>query len=334
MAYAKIALFEDFVASDLAEEAYLHKCLVGYFPALMHDRFAPAIESHPLRREIVATVVANAIVNEGGMAFVSRMMESSGAGASLIAKAFVAACAILGLDEVRARINALDNELVAARQIELHLDVIAVLRRQALWLLHYAARIEEGVPRLPIAETVERYARPMDAVRAVIRRRVAEPAEADAPTDIDRKLARDVALLPWLASAGDIIDAAQAFDKPLELAADIYFELGARLGLDELRQRAAGLGLSEHWERLAASRLLDDLYHHQRALLFSLLPAAGEDASVENIVDALLARVEASFARARTLIAEMELGGGLSVAKLSLATSQIRELVTLASGPR
>ena len=48
----------------------------------LRERFADAIREHPLRREIIATVVVNQMVNLSGISFDHRMTEDTGASRS------------------------------------------------------------------------------------------------------------------------------------------------------------------------------------------------------------------------------------------------------------
>ncbi|TIS93302.1 NAD-glutamate dehydrogenase domain-containing protein, partial [Mesorhizobium sp.] len=59
LAYAKIVLFSDIVASDVPDDLHFDRDLMGYFPDRMAKKYAAEIHGHRLRREIIARVVAN-----------------------------------------------------------------------------------------------------------------------------------------------------------------------------------------------------------------------------------------------------------------------------------
>src|SRR5208337_254463 len=65
LAYAKIDLKSDLIGSAVPDDPYLGRALISYFPPLMRERFAGEIHAHPLRREIIATSLANDIINSG-----------------------------------------------------------------------------------------------------------------------------------------------------------------------------------------------------------------------------------------------------------------------------
>src|SRR5206468_5342127 len=79
MAWAKIHLQHALLASALPDDPLLEAYLVGYFPAVVGERFADAVHAHPLRREIVVTEVANTLVDEMGATFVHRVTRDTGA---------------------------------------------------------------------------------------------------------------------------------------------------------------------------------------------------------------------------------------------------------------
>src|SRR5690606_20638054 len=79
ISYTKIVLAEQILASDLPGDPYLHSVLVEYFPTPLRERFGDAIAQHPLRREIVTTMVVNDMVNRCGSTFAFRLNEETGA---------------------------------------------------------------------------------------------------------------------------------------------------------------------------------------------------------------------------------------------------------------
>src|SRR5205085_7178970 len=88
MAYSKIVLYQDLLASDLPDAPLLVEDLVLYFPEPVRVRFRPAIERHRLRREIIATNITNNMINRVRPTFVMQMSEETGKPGSDVARAF------------------------------------------------------------------------------------------------------------------------------------------------------------------------------------------------------------------------------------------------------
>lgn len=85
LAYGKIALYDDLLASDLPDDPLLFDDLVAYFPRPLHE-LREALEKHRLRREIIAEVVTNSVVNRVGASFVHDAQERTGLSAADVAR--------------------------------------------------------------------------------------------------------------------------------------------------------------------------------------------------------------------------------------------------------
>ena len=331
IAYSKNTLFEELVATDFPEGSYLEKDLLAYFPGELSGKYKDLISEHQLKREIIATKVANEIINMGGLTFINRIKEHTGAETADIARAFVASREIFDLVGLRRRINDLDLQIPATEQISMQLDLGSFLRRQVLWFLRYHAdsksisqmvtsyrqqvlEISDHIENL-IGETEENY------LRSRIQARV------DRGVDVD--LARDVCVLDPLSSACDIVDIAHEFDWPMEEAARAYSEIGALVGLPQLRGGAAQLSPSEHFERLSIKRMIEDLFRQQRLLTQAALgqaSASEERLTGADAVDMWAQAHAVPVDRTTQLVQEMDAHGPMTGAKLALAASQVRDL--------
>ncbi|HEX8153257.1 MAG TPA: NAD-glutamate dehydrogenase domain-containing protein, partial [Thermoanaerobaculia bacterium] len=119
LAYAKIVLYSDLLASALPDEPLLVNDLVLYFPAPLRERFRGAIERHRLRREIVATVITNNMINRLRPSSVWMIGEETGKPPADVARAFAIIRDSFDLRTLWADIEALDNKLPASVQTEM-----------------------------------------------------------------------------------------------------------------------------------------------------------------------------------------------------------------------
>src|SRR5690606_16837074 len=152
VAYAKLALKADLLASALPDEPWFTAELHAYFPEELRERFAGAMERHPLRREIIATRVANSVINRGGTTFVFRAMEETGASSAQIARAFVVAREIFGIAEFVQAVEALDNMVASDTQALLYLEFRRLLDRAVRWMVQ---RYPDGID---VATEIDRLA--------------------------------------------------------------------------------------------------------------------------------------------------------------------------------
>ena len=159
LAYAKLDLDAQLAASDLPDQPFFASELGKYFPALSVARFPDEMIHHRLRREIIATALANRIVNLGGVVFVHRIEEISSASGAPIARAFVLAEGAFDLTALKLRIDALDNLIAAPAQLGAYNEIAELLRRLGLWFL-------VNIPsRADLGDTIARYRKGVDALR-------------------------------------------------------------------------------------------------------------------------------------------------------------------------
>ncbi|MEL6978801.1 MAG: NAD-glutamate dehydrogenase domain-containing protein, partial [Pseudomonadota bacterium] len=325
LAYAKIGLYEDLLSSDLPDDPAVESWLIAYFPSALRDRFPDALRGHRLRREIIATVLANAVINEGGPTVLARLTEETGASAAEGARAFLAARALFGFAAIGEEIDALDNQTSAESQIAMRQ---AVARAHAVQSLRLLQRGETG----PIGPVLERYGRGVNEVGHAAerlfsdfsRRRCESRKEALREAGAPEGLAARIATLEFLGGAVDIVAAAQALDRSVIDAASTYFAVGARFGLDWLRISARGIKPRNDWERLAIGRLITDLRDQQSSIAAAALKAGGFGACGGPCIAAWEEAHARPVAQADRVLAELRRDGSLSVAKLTVAAAQMR----------
>ena len=133
--YAKNHLIEQIVASDLPDDPWFERDLMAYFPQRMQKEFADEIRHHQLRKEIIATTIANRTVNLGGPAIIVRLADETGAAPATICKAFEVSRILFGLDHLWEQIGHLRTSVSGRLQLDLFMDVENSLRNTTAWIL-------------------------------------------------------------------------------------------------------------------------------------------------------------------------------------------------------
>ena len=162
LAYAKLSLYDELLESNVPDDPYLGRELVRYFPKAIVERFPDAPQRHRLRREIIATQLANSIINRGGPSFAVRIEDQTGAPAARMAAAFAAVRDSYEMSTLNAEIDALDNKVPERLQRELYIAVQDLLRDRLVWFL----RNVDFAPGL--AAVVEHYRLGIAAVEAAL----------------------------------------------------------------------------------------------------------------------------------------------------------------------
>jgi len=135
-AYTKMSLYETLINSTIPEESFVERYLIDYFPSSITKRFKEDILSHPLRREIISTFIANLFVQRMGASFISRFAEETGARRKDIVYAFLAAENVLEIDRRSKDISAIDIPGKTKDHLKLLIEVHSVLESTSRWMLN------------------------------------------------------------------------------------------------------------------------------------------------------------------------------------------------------
>ena len=152
LAYSKITLYDELLASKVPDDPYISTALVRYFPAPLREPYREHMERHPLKREIIATHVTNEMINRAGSTFVHRMQEEVGAGAPDVVRAYLLTREIFDFVSFWQELEALDNKVPHAVQSDMLIDSERLMVRATLWFLRYRNLKDD------IAKTVEHFA--------------------------------------------------------------------------------------------------------------------------------------------------------------------------------
>ena len=264
MAWSKITLFDDIVASDTPDDPWFEQTLEAYFPDEL-SKFEDAMDAHRLKREIIATVLANRFVDAGGPIFLLRLREMTGASNGDLCAAFEAARAILDIPALRDAIHALDNKVPAQVQTELHLMVTRAIGDMTTALLE----VFNGQSVGTIIETLQPSASALkDMIPDVLGKfEQGEFKRRDRSLQakgLDNDLSRAISVLPVLAQLPFISRVCTMSGSNMDEAAPAYFTIGEALELNKVRSSAtASLDTAPYWDRLATRRLVDDLVQQQ-----------------------------------------------------------------------
>ena len=329
LAYSKIVLYADLLASDFPDDPVLANELRLYFPTLVRERHPNSIEHHRLRREIIGTYVTNGILNRVRPTFIWQVMEETGRPVGDVARAFTIIRDSFNLRPIWDEIEALDNKLAAAAQTEMMVTVGRFLERAIVWLLRsgherldIAISIAEFQPRLAALE------QNLGAILPQTQLTTKQAREAElGQQGIPLNLAQRIAALDAMSSALDIVriarDERTRDRSSVEQVARIYYGLGARFGLDRLRSAGAQIAADTPWQKAAVISLIDDLYQYQSTIASRVIvePQPGADP-----VEGWLAQRARVVERVDQSMSELRGAPVVDLAMLAVASKQLRTL--------
>ncbi|CAM2972195.1 NAD-glutamate dehydrogenase [Vibrio diazotrophicus] len=330
VAYGKMVLKDELACEEIANDEFHAQQLMQYFPTELRRNYSQHMQNHPLRAEIIATALANQMVNEMGCNFVTRLQEETGSNAVDITNAYAAAREIYKLGSVLEEVRKLDNKADALTQYEVMFHVRRTLRRLSRWLL----RNRPG--KQSVRDLIELYKADVEAIAnklddVLVAEEVEEHnvmAKAWIDKGIEPKLANYVARLSSLHSVLDISTVAKEKQKTVEQTAKLYFNLGDRLSLHWFLKQINNQATDNNWQVLARAAFREDLDWQQRQLTAQVLncECASGELDVIKALDEWMEANSVSLHRWENILNEFKVGTVHEFAKFSVA---LRELMLL-----
>src|SRR3979409_784827 len=273
LAYAKLTLYDDLLASGVPDDPYLARELSQYFPREVRDKFPDSVEFHRLRRGIVSPHLANAGITRGAPACVVRLIDETDADVPTIAMAFVAVDESYGLNRLNDAIDALDNKIDGQLQLGLYAAVQDLLHSRVVWYVRnvdFSAGLEAVISRFgprirEIAAGLDNNL-PQD-IHAGRSKRRQDLTDGGVPAE----LADELAYLDALVSAPDIVTVSEPLTRAIGDTATPFFAAEANFRLDRIIAAARGVPANEFFERLAIDRAVDQIAAAERRLVADML---------------------------------------------------------------
>ncbi len=262
LAYAKMSVFDDLVASNLPDDPFFSRALQAYFPKALCEKFGDAINAHPLKREIIATFVANTVVNRTGATFVNFLAAEAASSAADVVRAYTLAREVFDLEPLWDQIDVLDDRVSTELQLDLLSRLIAIAQRASRWMLRLRSK-ESDLPTL-----IRRYQPGARELRSQLDAWLPSQAHAGwneatqalVQAGVAQALAQNLSALEFIFPVLDLVDLAQSANTGLEQAARAYFGVDDELGLSGWRKEINRLPTETLWQTQARGSARDDVY--------------------------------------------------------------------------
>lgn len=345
ISYTKADLKEQLNHTEITQDPYISHIVETAFPTSLVEKFGDQVRHHKLCNEIVATQLANDLVNYMGITFVNRLMDSTGATVLEIARAYVAARDVFGLHELWHKIELLDYEVPTAIQESMMVQLMRLVRRSCRWFLRNRRSdfdVKKAVGQFEgnIEQVGANLSKWLDgSTKELWHEKYQELSDAG----VTKELAEIIAGASSLYSSLGIIEAAKQADETLENMAEAYFYVGEQLNLNWFLEQINLLPVGSHWQGLAREAFRDDLDWQLRSLTVAVRNAECEnDEPVCDEEGNELTGIERQMAvwksahphllrRWEKMLAELESGSQPEYAMYSVA---LRELLDLAQASR
>ncbi|NYE94901.1 glutamate dehydrogenase [Psychromicrobium silvestre] len=333
-AYAKIELTKALRDSDFADDPWFRSTLRDYFPKHFAERFDAELDSHPLRREIIATVVANDMINIGGITFAFRAIEETSASEAVLARAFVAMREIFQLDQLTEALAALPPSFPTEHWCNIHLDMRRLLDRAVRWLIGHSGVSE------PISEIVAKYQPVVSSLRSklnsyldgVDQQRVQAWHERAISWGVPSELGNRWSEMFESYALLDVARVSDQIEEPVEEVAKVYYAVFAQFGVDSLLERISALPREDRWQALARGALRDDLYSTVVDITLAVMRATpaipgAPTAGAHERIEAWAQQNAEQLGRAKAMFDEVNQLEKDDMASLSVALRLLRSIV-------
>lgn len=286
LAYSKNYLFDNLLSSDLLDEEDVQEFATRVFPRKLLNNYGDKVANHRLRREIIATQLANLINNEMGSSFVDRLRQETGADAPNIIRAYLVVREVFSIQElkddvVRANIN---NEA----EMQIIMELNRLTRRCTRWFLrnhrsgigiqekinHYKSKVNE------VSENLRAH------IGGTTQQLIEKNAKKYIEAGLDDVTAYKVAGSFGMYSALDIVEAATENDIPVKMLVSAYFMVGSKLKLGWFREQIKNYPVRHHWDSLARAAYRDDIDCQQRKIALGVLKICGLEMDPKQTIEA------------------------------------------------
>tara|TARA_R110000772_G_scaffold156977_5_gene268236 strand:+ start:873 stop:5555 length:4683 start_codon:yes stop_codon:yes gene_type:complete len=320
---AKLALQEAIENSNLGDDPGLDSELLNAFPSAMQGKHKDAILNHPLRKEIIATKLANRMINRLGLIDPFELAEEEGRSLGEVAAAFVIAERLFHADKLWA---SLEDTIIAEDVRLLLFDKFAYVLRS-----HMADLMRIGLSDGSIDQAVQMLAPGVSELNDKVDNLITAQGqlesakqsrllvEAGATTEIAQKMAD---IYKNDGAAGIAFLGKKRGIDAVEVAAT-FTKLGSLLGLDWAQMTATQINPSDPWDRLLVAGLARD-FQQMRLDFLGRARSKDMDQFLEGWVDKNAERV----AQFRHIVDRAQLSPKPSIAMLAQIAGQARILLT------
>lgn len=330
VSYAKMVLKQQLNTDEIiSNEYFIDNLLLKYFPKRLQEQYPEQIKSHPLKGEIIATVLANQIINDMGMNFVYRMFEETGFSTAEIAVCYVIGREIFGIHHMIDQLTHLSD----VTPIDIHYEIFNRLRRNTRRSCRWFLR--QRNKQHSIQEAVEHFKPVFNILKQDIAQYMVEE-EVNVLADVVYKyeqsgVPQDVAFvvsnLSSLFSTLDITQVSTQVNRSIPMVAELYFKLGAKFELHWFLEQINAQVVNNHWQALARAAYREELDWQQRALTSVILKQAEDSEDVEEMIEHWLDGQHQALARWYQMLADFKTSSTHEFAKFSVALRELNLLV-------
>lgn len=326
--YVKVELKESLSSEKLSKDDYIAEIVTNAFPDHLCRKYKNYMYNHILRKEIIATQVANDMVNNMGITFHDRLKEATGESSVTIAKSYITAREIFKFNQFRQEIRSLDFVISANEQFELLANMMRRVRRATRWLIRTH---RQG---LSPGKDISLY-QPLIQSIASIRSSLVDDADREEwETQFDsyigiglsKEVASILSLPTHLYSGLDVAKISQDGKTTVKKAAQIHYLLGKEFGLFWFARWISDVKVENYWQAISRETFIGELDKHLCTLSLALLRLAGDKYTLTEAIDLWSRQYKRQVKRWRTMMKDLQSSSSTDFAMFSVAMRELLDL--------
>ncbi|WP_078692499.1 NAD-glutamate dehydrogenase [Bartonella sp. A1379B] len=324
LAYAKLTLQEEIANNPIVDNCYFDTTLLNYFPTQLQQNFKKEIIEHQLRRDIIATLIANDIVNRGGPTFVNHLQDITGQKTENIIRVFIIIRDSFEIPQLSSQIDNLDNKIPGLNQNKFYAAITSMLFEATNWGLR---NMDLSVPLEELVQTIK-------TARSLIEKKLLHANDQDISQKIEEKatqyneegapkaLARQLALLDVAPMICDISLIAEQSKSDLMKTAEIYFSLAQVIRINRINEASQTIPIVDYYDGMALSEAKENIADSLRQIVIKILKNYNE----KN--DSLAAWIKSDEDQIHNIINRVHalIEGDLNVSRFTFTASMIAQL--------
>ena len=301
---------------------------------ILTKKYPNALSEHRLKRELVATQLANGMIDYIGMIFVTRMKESTGASTAEVAKSYIVARDVFALEDRWREISDLDYKVDHKIQKEMMMDLRRLVRRITRWLLRNRRRGLDLKTEIPVFQNVYQklFGQWQDLLRGKELDRWHRKKNYFQDAGVPGSLAGFIAATHHLYAVMGIVEASSRTGQSAERIAQVYFALGESLELNWFSMQIHEYQADTQWQALARESLQDDLNWQQVALTLGVVSESSKSKIIDTIIQNWTKKHQTQVNRWLALHAGMKASVVLDPAVFTVGIRELLDLAQSSSG--
>ncbi|MDO5651039.1 MAG: NAD-glutamate dehydrogenase [Moraxella sp.] len=317
LAYGKMWVYDEMLASDLPDDGYFLDELKKYFPNALAATYFDGMKQHRLHREIICTYLTNGLVNRMGIENIFGLHDEAGFGIADIARAYAVVRDVFDIQTVWNKLGELDNQVNANLQLALEINIRRVMKQGMLWFLTHGDLGDVAKIAATYKSQVSELLADSSLFDVYFNQEIDEQVADLTQAGLSEDYAFVFARLPVSVHALDVVAIATAKGVPAKTVVEAYFGVYQTLQMAMLNDKVAGLPKVSYWDRKAATAITTQLHQSLLSLVDNVLGCGG--------FELWQSRHQDSLANIKTGFDELDDQAGL--AGLSVILAQVNGLM-------